>query len=60
MKGPITIDAGADIKQLEDVDVITIHNKYVSVAVTRLEGDATNRSRLIYRIQQIWSIKKIQ
>ena len=28
MKGPITIDAGADIKQLEDVDVITIHNKY--------------------------------
>ena len=49
MKGPITIDAGADIKQTEDADVIT-RNENIFVAVTRLEGDATNRYRLIYRI----------
>ena len=50
MKGPITIDAGADIKQLEDVDVITIHNKYVSAVVSGLDGDGVNRSRLIDQV----------
>ena len=46
MKGPITIDAGAGIKQSKDADVITIQNKNLSTAVTRFEGNATNRSRL--------------
>ena len=49
MNGRITIDVGADIEQTEDADVIT-RNENIFFAVTRLEGDATNRYRLIYRI----------
>ena len=57
MKGPITIDAGADIKQTEDVGHKARQNKNISAAVTRLKGNATNCSRLIDRIQQLGTIK---
>ena len=57
MKGPITIDAGAGIKQTEDFGLKARQNKNISVAVTRLKGNATNCSRLIDRIQQIGTIK---
>ena len=57
MNGPITIDAGADIKQSEDVNLTTRQNENVSAVVSRLKGNATNCSRLIDRIQQIGSKK---
>ena len=43
----ITIDAGADVKQPEDVGLKARQNKNISIAVTRLDGDGVNRSRLI-------------
>ena len=48
MKGPITIDAGADIKQTEDVGLKTRQNKNISAVVTRLKGNIDNK--LIDRI----------
>ena len=57
MKGPITIDAGADVKQSEDVGLKTRQNKNVSVAAIWLEGNGRNNSQLIDRIQQIGSKK---
>ena len=46
MKGPITIDAGADIEQTEDVGLKARQNNNISAIVTRLDGDGVNRSRL--------------
>ena len=57
MKGPITIDAGAGIKETEDVNLTTRQNENISAVVTRLKGDGRNRSRLIDRIQQLGTIK---
>ena len=57
MKGRITIDAGAGIKETEDVNLTTRQNENVSAVVSRLEGNIENRSRLIGRIQQLWSRK---
>jgi len=59
MISPITIDAGADIEQTEDVDVITSQNEDVSAVISRLEGNGANTSRLIDRIQQLWTIKSL-
>jgi len=60
MNGRVTIDAGADVKQSEDVNLTTIQNENISAAVTRLEGNGGNRSRLIDRIQQLGTIKKFK
>ena len=49
----ITIDAGADIEQTEDVDVITSQNEDVSAVISRLEGNGANLSWLLDRIQQL-------
>ena len=57
MKGRITIDAGAGIKETEDVNLTTGQNENISAAVTRLKGDGANKSRLIDRIQKLGSIK---
>ena len=51
MKGRLTIDVGADIKQTEDVGLKARQNENISAAVSRLKGNGANRSRLIYRIQ---------
>ena len=56
MKDRLTIDAGADVKQSEDVNLTTIQNENISAAVTRLEGNGGNR--FIDRIQQLGTIKK--
>ena len=56
MNGRVTIDAGADVKQSEDVNLTTIQNENISAAVTRLEGNGGNR--FIDRIQQLGTIKK--
>ena len=60
MNGCITIDAGADVKQSENDNLTTIQNENISAAVTRLEGNGGNRSRLIDRIQQLGTIKKFK
>ena len=57
MKNHVTIDAGADIEQTEGVGLKARQNKNISIAVTRLEGDGANRSRLIDRIQQLGTIR---
>ena len=59
MKGRITIDAGAGIKETEDVGLTTRQNENVSAVVSRLEGNSTNTSWLIDRIQQLWTIKSL-
>ena len=60
MNGRVTIDAGADVKQSENDNLTTIQNENISAAVTRLEGNGGNRSRLIDRIQQLGTVKKFK
>jgi len=59
MNGRVTIDAGADVKQSEDVNLTTRQNENVSAVVSRLEGNGANTSWLIDRIQQLWTVKSL-
>ena len=55
MKVHLTIEVSADIEQTEDAT--TRQNENISAAVSWLEGNGRNNSRLIDRIQQIGSKK---